>query len=167
MSWKFLRAGMLLKIPEMHVSVPDCRFRRWRSESTDARDARFSRIFDACRMHRRRNIIYILCVGNHANWKPSMRFGCSASWEMHAAGKRCLHDSLPTVENVLYEMVFVVKHIDATSLFEREKSHSLETVKTAKTFNLIVIFHYVTLIYASLLLCILIAATEWTQKNHL
>lgn len=50
--------------------------------------------------------------------------------------------------------------------YSSERSHIRSKLLKPRKL-LIVIFHYITLIYASLLLCILIAATEWTQKNHL
>lgn len=68
MSREFLQAGMRLKILRKWMyRRPEYRFRRWRSGSSDVRRARFSRIFDACGMRRRRNIIYILCkrVGSY------------------------------------------------------------------------------------------------------
>lgn len=70
--------------------------------STDARDARFSRIFDACGMHRRRNIIYILCE----RWQSRELEPLDAFWlhstlcekPLPAARRRDPRDSLPSVE---------------------------------------------------------------------
>lgn len=78
----------------------DDRSRRMRARAR----ARFSRIFDACGMHRRRNIIYILCE----RWQPRGLEPLDALWRCNASRetllpprKRGLHDArLPNVENV-------------------------------------------------------------------
>ena len=82
---------------------------------------------------------------------PPMRFGCNVSWETPALRKRS-HDSLPNVESVLYlhEMVVLaVKHIGASSLFERGKLYLAETkfTDTLKLRNLNYMYKYMYKLY--------------------
>lgn len=117
---------------EMDVSVPGCRSRRWRSGSTDARGARFSRVFDACGMHRRRSIIYILCE----HWQLRGLKLLDALWLQRFVRNACrqkersIQLAAECEERSLYEMIFRRETYGATSLFEQGKSYSSETEST-------------------------------------